>query len=342
MPNPNLKWEKNSSYNFGLDFGILNSKISGSVDYYIRETNDLLLFRSLPNVTGFASVISNLGSVGNNGLEVAINTENYKKKNFVWRSNVSFWTNNNKILKLYGAVPVKDASGNVSMVDQDDRANGWFIGKPINQIWDYKVLGVWQESERDLAKTYGFTPGDFKLEDLNKDGKYTIDDRQFLGHQNPLFSFNLRNEFNVYKNFDFSFSLYGRIGQNTAYNEAKNVDLFYDRSQFYNRPYWTPENPINDYAKMMSAAGGAVAYTVWRKSSFVRLNNISLAYTLPKAMANKIKFESMKFYVNVSNLAVFTPWDYFDPESRANTETNNAFYQNLMPRTSTLGLNITF
>jgi hypothetical protein len=93
---------------------------------------------------------------------------------------------------------------------------------------------------------------------------------------------------------------------------------------------------------MMSAAGGAVAYTVWRKSSFVRLNNISLAYTLPKAMANKIKFESMKFYVNVSNLAVFTPWDYFDPESRANTETNNAFYQNLMPRTSTLGLNITF
>ena len=342
MPNPTLKWEKNSSYNFGLDFGFFNSKINGSVDYYIRETNDLLLFRTLPNVTGFASVISNLGAVGNNGLEVAINSENYKSSNFVWRSNVSFWTNDNKILKLYGEVPVKDASGNVTMVDQDDRANGWFIGKPINQIWDYKVLGVWQESERDLAKTYGFTPGDFKLEDLNNDGKYTIEDRQFLGHQNPLFSFNLRNEFNLYKNFDVSFSLYGRIGQNTAYNEAKNVDLFYDRSQFYKRPYWTPENPINDYAKMMSAAGGAVAYTVWRKSSFVRLNNISLAYTLPKTITNKVKFESVKFYVNVSNLAVFTPWEYFDPESRANTETNDAFYQNLMPQTSTLGLNITF
>ena len=342
MPNPSLKWEKNSSYNFGLDFGLFNSKINGSVDYYIRETNDLLLFRSLPNVTGFASVISNLGSVGNNGLEVAINSENYKNDNFVWRSNVSFWTNDNKILKLYGEVPVKDASGNVTMVDQDDRANGWFIGKPINQIWDYKVLGVWQEAERDLAKKYGFTPGDFKLEDLNNDGKYTIEDRQFLGHQNPLFSFNLRNEFNLYKNFDVSFSLYGRIGQYTAFNEAKNVDLFYDRSQFYKRPYWTPENPINDYAKMMSAAGGAVAYTVWRKSSFVRLNNISLAYTLPKTVTNKVKFESMKFYVNVSNLAVFTPWSYFDPESRANTETNNAFYQNLMPQTSTLGLNITF
>lgn len=93
---------------------------------------------------------------------------------------------------------------------------------------------------------------------------------------------------------------------------------------------------------MMSAAGGAVAFNVWRKSSFVRLNNISLAYTLPKAMMSKIKFDSMKLYVNMSNAAVFTPWEYFDPESRANTDTNNAFYQNLMPRTTTLGLNITF
>lgn len=342
MSNPNLKWEKNSSYNFGLDFGILNSKISGTVDYYIRKTNDLLLFRSLPNVTGFSNVISNLGSVGNNGLEVAINTENISKKNFVWRSTYSFWTNDNKILKLYGAVPVTDASGNTTLIDQDDRANGWFIGKPISQIWDYKVLGVWQENERDLAKTYGFTPGDFKLEDFNQDGKFTIDDRQFIGNQNPKFSFNMRQEFNFYKNFDFSFSLYGRIGQLTAFNEAKNVDLFYDRSQFYKRPYWTPENPINDYAKMMSAAGGSVAFNVWRKSSFVRLNNISLAYTLPKEMMSKIKFDSMKLYVNMSNAAVFTPWEYFDPESRANTDTNNAFYQNLMPRTTTLGLNITF
>lgn len=342
MSNPNLKWEKNSSYNFGLDFGILNSKVSGTLDYYIRKTNDLLLFRSLPNVTGFGSVISNLGSVGNNGLEVAINTENMKKKNFVWRSTYSFWTNDNKILKLYGAVPVTDASGNTTLIDQDDRANGWFIGKPISQIWDYKVLGVWQEAERDLAKTYGFTPGDFKLEDLNQDGKFNLYDRQFIGNQNPKFSFNMRQEFNLYKNFDFSFSLYGRIGQWTAFNEAKNVDLFYDRSQYYKRPYWTPENPINDYAKMMSAAGGSVAFNVWRKSSFVRLNNISLAYTLPKAMMSKIKFDSMKLYVNMSNAAVFTPWQYFDPESRANTETNNDAHQNLMPRTSTLGLNITF
>jgi len=340
MANTNLKWEKNESYNFGLDFGILGSRINGSIDYYIRNTNDLLLRRSLPDITGFQSVLTNLGSVGNNGLEVAINTENLRTKNFIWRSNYSFWTNNNKILKLYGPVPVTDANGNVTNVEQDDRANGWFIGRPINQIWDYKVLGVWQENERETAKKYGFTPGDFKLEDLNGDGKYTLDDRQFLGHQNPLLSLNVRQEFTFFKNIDFSFAFYGRIGQNTVYNEAKNVDLFYDRSQFYERPYWTPENPINDYAKMMSAAGGSVAFNVWRKSSFVRLNNISLAYTLPKTTIRNV--EAFKVYINAQNLAVFTPWDYFDPESRANSDTNNAFYQNLMPRTYTLGLNLTF
>jgi TonB-dependent starch-binding outer membrane protein SusC len=331
MSNPNLRWERNSSINVGLDFGFLNSKITGSLDYYDRKTVDLLMNRSLPNITGFGSVIANLGQVSNNGVELTINTENMKTTNFVWRSNIAMWTNQNKILKLYGPVPVTDASGNTTMVEQDDRANGWFIGKPVNQIWDYKVLGVWQESERDVAKSYGFTPGDFKLEDLNGDGKYTIDDRQFLGHQNPKFSFNFRNEFRIYKNFDVSFALYGRIGQNTQYNEAKNVDKFYDRSQFYKRPYWTPENPINDYAKMMSAAGGSVAYNVWRKSSFVRLNNISLAYSLPQSVLSKIKFQSLKIYLNQQNAAVFTPWDYFDPENKG-----------LTPSTTTVGLNITF
>lgn len=331
MSNPNLQWERNSSINVGFDFGIKGSKITGSLDYYERTTTDLLMNRSLPNVTGFSSVIANLGQVANNGVELTLNTENYKTNNFSWRTSFSAWTNDNKILKLYGPVPVTDANGNVTQVDQDDQANGWFIGKPINQIWDYKVLGVWQIEERDLAKSFGFTPGDFKLEDLNGDGKYTLEDRQFLGHQNPLLSFNLRNEFRIYKNLDFSFALYARLGQYTQFNEAKNVDLFYDRSQFYKRPYWTPTNPINDYAKMMSAAGGSVAYSVWRKSSFVRLNNISLAYSLPESVLRKLKFSALKVYINQQNAAVFTQWEYFDPENKG-----------LTPSTTTLGLNVTF
>jgi TonB-linked SusC/RagA family outer membrane protein len=320
MSNPNLKWERNSAINIGVDFSFLRNRLSGSFDWYKRQTKDLLMNRTLPNVTGFTSVIANLGQVNNSGFEFSLNSLNMRRNNFVWRTGLAFWVNKNEIVKLYGPVPVKDSTGKITgYVEKDDIANNWFIGKQIGQVFDYNVTGVWQVADDVEARKYGFTPGDFRLEDLNGDGKYTVDDRKFIGSQNPKFSFNLRNEFTIYRDFEFSFALYARIGQLTQYNEAKNVDLFYDRSQFYSRPYWTPENPINDYAKMMSAAGGVVAFNVWRKSSFVRLNNISLAYNVPKDLVTRWKIQALKFYVNVQNAAVFTNWEYFDPENKGLT-----------------------
>jgi hypothetical protein len=119
------------------------------------------------------------------------------------------------------------------------------------------------------------------------------------------------------------------MGQLTQFNEAKNVDLFYDRSQFYKRPYWTPDNQINDYAAMMSNAGGPVTWNVWRKSTFVRLSNISLAYTLPSATTKKWKIDALKVYFNVVNAGVFSNWTYFDPENKALTPQNFNFGMNL-------------
>lgn len=323
MANPKLKWERNRSMNIGVDFTILKGNLSGSIDWYDRSTNDLLVNRTLPVMTGFTSVIANLGQVDNRGFEVMLNSTNMKRNNFSWRSNVSFWTNQNKIVRLYGPVPVTDATGKITgYVEKDDQANGWFIGKQISDIYNYKVAGVWQIADDAKARSYGFTPGDFRLEDLNNDGKYTAtDDRTFVGQTTPKFSFNVRNEFTLFRNWDVSFALYGRVGQVSIFNEAKNVDLFYDRSQFYRRPYWTPTNPINDYAKMMSAAGGSVAFDVYRNSSFVRLNNISVAYTVPKEVLDKYKFQSLKLYINVQNGMVFSPWTYFDPENKGLTPT---------------------
>ena len=320
MANPNLKWERNKSVNIGLDFTVLKGNLSGSIDWYKRETMDLLVNRTLPNVTGFTSVIANLGQVNNTGLEMVLNMNLMKKNNFIWRASFAIWTNENEIIKLYGPVAVKDSTGKVvGYEEKDDIANGWFIGRQISDVFDYRVTGVWQTPDDVDARKYGFTPGDFRLEDLNGDGKYTIDDRSFVGQTTPKLSFNFRNEFNLYKNWDVSFALYGRIGQVSQYNEAKNVDLFYDRSQFYRRPYWTPTNPINDYAKMMSAAGGVVAYNVWRKSSFVRLNNISVAYTFNKDLMSRYKMQALKLYINVQNAWVFSDWEYFDPENKGLT-----------------------
>ena len=334
MSNPNLKWERNASLNFGFDYSIKGGKITGAVDYYIRQTNDLLVNRALPNVTGFSSVISNLGAVDNSGFEFSINTENMNKKNFIWRTSFAIWSNKNEIKSLYGKVPVTDANGATTLVEKDDVANGWFIGRNINTIWDFKIIGVWKTSEADKARSFGFNPGDFKLEDVNKDGKYTVDDKVFLGQTTPKVSFNLRNEFTIFKNIDISFQLYGRFGQLSQLNEATNANLFggvifYDRSQFYKVPYWTPDNQIDDYARMMSAEGSGIKFNVWRSSSFVRLNNASIAYTLPKKYTDRVKFQSLKFYFNVQNGLVVSPWNYFDPENKFFTPSYGTFGINL-------------
>jgi len=329
MANPNLRWERQRSVNLGFDFSLKGGRISGAVDYYIRNTSDLLVNRALPNITGFASVVTNLGKVDNSGFEFSLNTENMKTNNFVWRTSLALWSNKNKIISLYGKVPVTDASGNVTNVEQDDRANGWFIGRNINTIWDFRILGVWKVEEAATARSYGFAPGDFKLDDVNKDGKFTVDDRVFLGQTAPKFNVNLRNEFTIYKNWDVSFQLYGRFGQLSQFNEAANVDRFYDRSQFYKRPYWTPTNQIDDYARMMSSLGSGIGLNVWRKSSFVRVNNVSFAYTMPKKVTDKMKFQSLKLYFNIQNALTVSPWEYFDPENKGFTPSYGTFGINL-------------
>ncbi len=329
MANPNLRWERQASVNFGFDFSLKGGKISGAADYYIRNTSNLLVNRALPNITGFGSVITNLGKVDNSGFEFSLNTENLKRNNFVWRSSLAVWSNKNEIVSLYGKVPVTDASGNTVMTEQDDRANGWFIGRNINTIWDFRILGVWKVEEAAMARSYGFAPGDFKLDDVNKDGKFTVDDRVFLGQTAPKFNLNLRNEFTLYKNFDVSFQLYGRFGMLSQFNEAANVDRFYDRAQFYKRPYWTPTNQIDDYARMMSSLGSGIGLNVWRKSSFIRVNNVSFAYTTPKRLTDKLKLQSLKVYFNIQNALTVSQWEYFDPENKGFTPSYGTFGINM-------------
>lgn len=323
MSNPTLKWERNESLNFGVDFSIFNGKLGGSVDYYIRDTKDLLMLRALPSVSGFTSVLSNLGAVQNKGFEISLNSNIMKHPNFNWDANLSFWINRNKIVHLYGEVPVLDATGKVTGYKEfDDINNGWFIGKNINSVFDYGIQGVWQISDSALARSYGYRPGDFRLQDTNGDGKYTIDDKVFVGNTTPDLSFNFRNDFKIYKSFEIGISLYAKIGQLSQLNEAKNVDLFYNRSNFYTRPYWTPNNPINDYAAINSQAGGAVSWNVYRKSSFIRLNNLSFAYNLPTNVAKRLKFENAKVYLNAVNPYVYSQWTFFDPENKGITPIN--------------------
>ena len=340
LANPDLKWEETTSYNAGLDFTILNNRLDGSIDVYHKKTNDLLIERALPDVTGFSLVIDNIGQVDNKGIEVSLNSTNVKTKNFSWRTSINFSLNRNKIVHLYEPVNVIDpVTGRTTTVERDDIGNRWFIGHDINSIWDLKTLGVWQTPEATDAAKFGVRPGDFKLQDVNGDGTFSDADRQFLGSTNPKFQWTLRNEFTIFRNIDFSFMLYSIWGHQRGFNFAKNNSGFLDRQNSYKFQYWTPENPTNEYARLYSSNGSA-GFSVYRDASFIRLSTVALGYTLPKEMLQRAGFESVKIYASVNNMGVYAPhWTFWDPEygNTPNTERSNA----PTPRYFTLGLNVT-
>ncbi|MGN6343224.1 MAG: SusC/RagA family TonB-linked outer membrane protein [Ginsengibacter sp.] len=336
MANPDLKWEQTAAYNIGLDFSILRSVISGSIDVYKGKTTNLLVNRSLPDVVGFSNVQSNLGEVDNKGLEISLNSNNINRQNFSWSTSFNFSLNRNKIAHLYGnMVDITDADGHViGKEEASDIPNGWFIGHPIDAIWGLKVLGVYQTNEADLAKTYGQKPGDFKIEDVNGDGKYTNEDRMFLGFSKPRYNWTLRNNFTFLHNFDFSFLIYSSWGFMSSFNQAKNKGGFPDRTDGYVYPYWTPDHATSDFSRIFSSDGSA-SYSVYRKRNFIRLDNVALAYTLPKNLVERAKIEDLKFYISVKNAAVYAPdWKYWDPEWDSSGPGPT-------PRTFTFGFNLT-
>ena len=340
MENPDLKWERTTSYNLGLDFGVLSNRLSGSFDVYKKSTKDLLILRALPNTIGFDNVLSNLGEVQNKGFEISLSSTNITKRNFEWRTGVNFWLNRNQIKHLYGPVNLLDATGKViGQVEKDDVANKWFIGHDLDEIWDQRVIGVWQVSEKAQAAVYKVNPGDFKLEDKDGDGKLTDLDRQFLGYRTPRFQWNLRNEFTIYKNIEFSFQLYSSWGQMSDFNQAKNNSGFQDRQNSYKFPYWTANNPINNYAQLYSSNGGS-SFSVYRKTSFIRLNTVAISYSVPRQIIQKARIESLKIYANVTNAYLYAPdWEFWDPEYR-NRDSNGGISTAIPPRIYSLGLNI--
>jgi TonB-linked SusC/RagA family outer membrane protein len=324
MANAQLKWERTTALNAGIDFAILKGRLRGNIDMYTMITKDLLIPRKLPDITGYSSVFSNLGQVDNKGFEISLSSLNMGSKDFSWTTDFSLTFNRNKIVHLYGDYAPDPVTG--EMVEQDDVTNQWFIGHAVDQIWDYKTLGIWQADEVTEAAAYSRTPGDYKLEDVDGDGYYTDADKQFQGYTRPPFRITFRNNIQ-YKNWELSIKMYSYLGQYKADNYLRNNEAFYDRSTFYNVPYWTADNPGNKWARVDSYETG---FDVWENNSFVRIDNISLSYNVPRSFLEKFKIVDCRFSIVSDNPYVIAPgWSWMDPENNSYTPSYISFKLNL-------------
>ncbi|MCS4165854.1 MULTISPECIES: SusC/RagA family TonB-linked outer membrane protein [Sphingobacterium] len=329
MANLGLKWENKSSYNAGLDFSIFHGRLSGALDFYTATTQDLLVDRALPEIIGFNSVAANLGELSNKGFDITLNSNIMNRGDFSWNATAIFMLNRRKIVKLYGdMVDVKDSEGNiVGQKEADDVKNRWFIGQDPDRIWAYKRNGIWQLGEEETAAKYGNQPGDFKYVDQNGDGVLTDADRVFQGYTTPRFRWSFRNELR-YKELSFSFFMYSNWGHFAEFNRAANNSNFADRSTDYALPRWTPDNPINDYARIGSKNNG----TNYINKSYIRLENIVLSYSVPKTLLQALKIQQLRVSASVRNVAYLTKdWRFGDPEASGDPT----------PRTYNLSLNLT-
>lgn len=333
LANSGLKWEKTSAINLGLDIALMEDKIDLTADIYNMTTTDLLMNRTLPRVTGFSSITTNLGEVGNKGFEMTLNTKNIHRPNFSWESSLVFSLNRNKIKSLFGDIGTYTLSGGEHTGEVPDFTNGWFPGEAIDVVWDYDVTGIWQLDEAAEAAKYGMQPGDFKSVDVNKDDKYVdVEDKQFIGYTTPRYRIGLRNGLTFLKNFTASIFIRSDFGHISSYSAALNAG--FESNDRWNRnngpvPYWTADRPNNEYARLNVNTGGyGGGLMIYKPSSFVRIQDVSLVYSLPSSLL-RMKIINLQIFGSVRNLATFTNWPGWDPESGMSA----------MPRTFTIGVN---
>lgn len=307
MGNADLTWETTKSFNVGLDFGFWNNRLSGNIDIYTARTNDLLLKRNLPKISGYSNVYSNMGETANKGVEVTLASRNIVTKDFQWSSNLVFSWNKNEIKDLYGD-------------GKDDLGNRWFIGQPIGVIYDYTKVGIWQEEEIAAGLHKDWDPvaqaGDVKLADLNGDGQITDADRTVLGQTTPKWIGGLTNTF-TYR--DFTLSVFIQTVQGMMKNNSE-IGMASDEMGRRNGPaeigYWTPENKSNEW-RSLSKSSNKHGYGFPCKANYTRVKDVTLSYNFPQQVVRSLGIGGLQMYMSGRNLFTFTNWIGWDPEARS-------------------------
>jgi TonB-linked SusC/RagA family outer membrane protein len=334
LGNADLHWEETKGINVGIDFSLLKNRITGTIDAFRTTTDDLLLSRNIPIITGYPNILDNLGKTKNKGIEVTLNTINITNSAFKWETSLNFSAYRNEIARLYGNL---DSNGN----EISDVGNRWFIGQPVQVIYDYTLDGVWQVGEDPSRVDPGAKPGFLKFRDINGDQKIDGNDRSVLGSRLPKWTGGLTNTFH-YKNLHLN--IFIQTSQGALRN---NVNLtFADEAGRMNIPeeipYWIESNPINDRPSLSAAAVSANrGYGYPKDASYTRIKDVTLSYTMPQSLLDKIKLAGITLYLSGRNLHTFTDWQGWDPEQDFTFRGSEGWENNYPPvRSFVLGANI--
>ena len=327
MANQEVGWEKTTQWNVGVDYGFLNGRINGSLEFYFSRTSDLLLKMSVASVSGYQSTIANIGKTSNKGFEFNINAIPVETHDFTWNTSFNIGWQKDRIDEL--------ANGK-----EDDIANNWFIGQQIGVWYDYDTDGLWQNTPEDLAEMakwegYNFKPG--MVKPVDQDGNYKMDDkdRVIIGHKRPAATAGWTNTF-TWKGLELSFMLYGRF--NYTVHAPQYLTGFGNLGTAVD--YWTPDNtdaefqaPIFTGSVQTGTKDQFASQLGYKTANLIRMRNIAIGYTLPKHLLENVDLKHLKVYGQVIN-----PFDLCQSVSGLDLDTGNSYYN----RSWVLGVELGF
>lgn len=341
LANPDLRWETTEQWDIGFDFGIFKDRIYGSLDYYKKNTFDMLINLPVPTSTGYTSQLRNIGSIENSGFEAAINTVNMEGV-VNWTSSINIATIKNKVKSLGGIDQIIEGGAGFT--------GGFFLteeGQTLRSFYGYQVEGIWQTDDDFTITTDNIAPGDLKFRDVNGDGTVNADDRILLGNSFPNFTWSFSNTVE-YKNFSLMVFFEGVEGVSMLNQNL--VDTYFPinfRRNKFAEPYlnrWTPENPSTEYPSFVNPGGQgtkqANSYTI-RDASYLRLKAITLSYTLPEITKN---ISNASVYMTAGNVWTSTDYIGIDPAVNPNGSALTRIDYNTYPTAKSfiLGVKIDF
>lgn len=335
LPNDALKWERTRSYNVGIDFSFFQYRLGGTIDLYSKTTNDLLIQKDLPPSTGYKSIVINQGSLRNKGVEITLNGDIVRTKNFTWKLSGNIAFNQPEILdfglpeKEWGTGQYWKAYMGNSIGDHFGEANIFIAGRAPGLFYGYETDGIIQENDPYLQKVTNTSsintlkPGNLKFVDQNGDGVINEKDRVILGNPNAKFNYGFQTDF-TWKDLTFSMTFNGVYGNdilntnNRYFKLPSNSSSMVYKDSFYNM--WRGDNPwIGAYASNTIPSFSSVTPKVVideyiEDGSFLRCSDITLGYNLPKKIVSKIGFKSVGIYASVKNAFLITKYTGYDPE----------------------------